>query len=525
MSAEQPSPEQEPTPAGPVLVPNEIDVFMHFQLTGPTAKAPPGERAQALGPKHHGNRTAVHRGNAPVRARQHMQPGAGKETRFGAADIIEVSLENSDDDEGIAEQTVTQQLMGAKAPEDAPAGSTAWGGTPGAVARHQAEQAIETVKASPELTAAYAPGPQEKALDWRRVEDALINDLNFSNKTGTARAYVSSVARSRQLGRHKDDDPAKRTIKITCMRILQILVSARKRSAYGLTKAKADEVGFDVSAAIEIACLMARDLLYAYRRFKGPLPTHKEFCQQLPVGTQVPDNDNPCEPLRDEELDRYRIFKVVFQEFQAQQARTVLGTNDPAVLSATAFRAEPAVSESAWEAHLRRGDLSRTSNMGAFPSETAARHAEAPPALPEVDVYAKVYDGCLQQGMGNVVFNGVGQGVLATDEAIAARVAVREGTKPASMTVVAKPPPPNRPSWAKAAAPPPAGSVYIQPTLMSSQQANQAKQGGQLHRHGYVPSTPPAAWPAPPPPRPPSPAAVGAQAPGASSGSGTPPWS
>ena len=63
--AEQPSPSDEAAPTGAVLIPNEMDVFLHVQLSGPTAKVAPGGMAQALSPTPHGARTSVLPGNRP----------------------------------------------------------------------------------------------------------------------------------------------------------------------------------------------------------------------------------------------------------------------------------------------------------------------------------------------------------------------------------------------------------------------------------------------------------------------------
>ena len=155
--------------------------------------------------------------------------------------------------------------------------------------------------------------------------------------------------------------------------MLRLLVSARKRAAFGLPKARADEQGFDITAAIEIVSLTARDLLYTYWRFKSPLPTHEEFRQQLPVGAQVPAGENPLEQPRDMELDRYRIFKVVFQEYQAQQARAVLGTVDPGIVTAAACRAEPAVSEKRLGGPSPPGRPLKNFQYGSFPQRNGGQ--------------------------------------------------------------------------------------------------------------------------------------------------------
>ena len=164
------------------------------------------------------------------------------------------------------------------------------------------------------------------------------------------------------------------------MRSLRILVSARKQAAVGRSRTSAEGQGYDITAAIEVATLVTRKLIYIFHRCNTPLPTHSLYCQQLPVGTKVPDGYRPLQSSRDFELDRYRIYKVVFQEFQAQQTRDALDTVDPGVVTAAAFRAEPEVSENAWESHMRRGGISRDSDAECFRTETEAKGSRGTPS-------------------------------------------------------------------------------------------------------------------------------------------------
>ena len=112
MLAEQPSPSDETAPSGAVLVPNELDVFLHYQISGPTAKSAPGGRAEALSPAPHGARTAMLHGNAPVRARRYMQQGQERNVRF-RSDVQMVSVEaDSSPDNEPAERDIERRLMG-----------------------------------------------------------------------------------------------------------------------------------------------------------------------------------------------------------------------------------------------------------------------------------------------------------------------------------------------------------------------------------------------------------------------------